>query len=207
MSCPLILTNATSPSADYTVADLSQMTLAGGASADITDLFDLECLANSTDLQTALTNGDLTLTYAGESIVDLADLCITPGELANAGRISYSWSAGRRRTISANGIDLVALDRSGTANMPFIALTDCEIQTAIASSRSTTDWQIILLKSVDNGANWTTEKTETIDSQTKVLDFTSAPIALNQGEMLRTRYARVSDNTSYPQINLLVKQI
>lgn len=207
MSCPLILTNATSPSVDFTVADLSEITLIGGASADITDLFDVETIANSDDLQTALTAGDLTLTYAGEPIVDLADLCVTPGELSAANKASYRWAAGRRRNIGANGIDLIALDRSGTSNMPFIAFNNCEIRKAIASSRSTTDWTAVIFKSVDNGANWTAEKTETVDSQTKFLDYALAPISLNQGDMVRVRYERIANTTSYPQVNLLVKDI
>ena len=206
MSCPIIITN-TDALADLTLPDLSEITIAADGTANITDLFSIETIANSTDLANAIANGDATLTYAGEVINQLDELCITPTELSNAGKDSYRWAAGRRRNITANGIDLIALDRTGTANMPFIALTDCEIKTGIASSRSTTEWTLVLLKSTDNGANWVTEKTENIDSQTKVLNYVSAPIALNQGEMLRTRYVRNSSDTLYPQINLLIKEI
>lgn len=206
MSCPIILENLI-PGLNITIADLGELAIAIGATADVTSMFSLETIANSADLQTAINAGDIRLTYAGEIITDLSSLCITPTDLAGINFADWRWSAGRAGLVSAS-VDLLRFGGGSTNTLPFVAERKCEIRTFAAySSDFPGQYNIRINKSVDGGTTWTIAKTELIDTRTKLIDYTSAPVALNPGDLIRTRFLRLAHGIRDPQVNLIVKQV
>lgn len=198
MSCPIILTNTTA--SPVSVLDLNNLTIASSSSADITGLFFVEEVSNSLDLQTLITSGSITLTYAGEPISSLTDLCITPSDLDS---IDWYWLANRPGNITVQGIDLLN-GSSGSTNAPFVAGQDCQITRMTATHTAGTSWNAEISTSSSNGSSWTIVNTILIDSPTKQVVF-NTPLSLAAGSWLRVRFQRVGTNVSNPSVNLFVR--
>ena len=202
MACPLTFQENQTPAAALTIPDLSELVIAASDTINVEDLFDIETVANSVDLAAALLAGDVIITYGTQNITSLDQLCI-PAIVDNYDII---WNAGRRRG-RGQGIDLARFGNLGNVDVPFMAPFACEIQNITARSESLTDWTLQILKSTNEGGTWTTEKTETIDSQTKTVDYTvSTTVSLAQGDLIRFRWVRVANNTNFPQVTATVKQ-
>lgn len=208
MSCPIILANVASPSATVTISDLSELLLNIGDSVNIEGQFSLEEISNSSDLQAAITAGEVTLTFGSGVITDLSDLCITHSELELLDKDRWIWEAGRKGNINVSAIDLIRLDSSATSDTPFIALKDCSINLVAARSQTDLDWNFQIIKSVNNGTNWSVVRAETVDTQTKVFDYVAGTntIPLAQGDLIRLRFVKISSSIQYPQVTLLVKE-
>ena len=207
MPSRIVIQNITT-SENQTIADLSGLTINAENSADISGLFSLDQLSRSANLQSAIDNGKLQLFVNTKQIALLDDLTDVPvSDIARKELATYAWHAARRTNVTVSGIDLVTVDGG---SVPLIALNKCKIVTAIASSSSNTNWNIGFIKSaqnLDGSIGWDRPRIELVDSQTKTFDFSSTPIELNKGQMLRVRYERITDATNAPQISMLVQEI
>ncbi|MGL4568670.1 MAG: hypothetical protein ACRCU6_09125, partial [Fusobacteriaceae bacterium] len=163
-------------------------------------LFSVEEVANSLDLQTLITAGTITLTYVGEPIANLTDLCITPGDLTS---VDWYWLANRPGNITVAGIDLLN-GSSGLTSTPFVAGQACQITRMTATHTAGTSWNAEISTSSNNGGAWTIVNTSLIDSPTKQIVF-NTPLSLATGTWLRVRFLRVGTNVSNPSVNLFVR--
>jgi hypothetical protein len=203
MSCPILLTAINA----ITIDDLGELTLAGGAIANLESILSIEEISNSTDLQTAITAGDATLEYGTDLITDLSDLCITPSELEVFGKADWTWTAGRRGNVTVSGIDLVSVDGAPTQNIPFVSNVACRIEGYVARSNTDQDWTLDILASFNGGLNWAVLATYTINTQTRIQNFSSSSLLLAAGDLVRLRYTRIANSISNPSVTLLMKEI
>ena len=130
------------------ITDLDNIAIAPGQSVDITDLFDIEHIRESTQLAQAMANSQIQLEYYQQRIVDLAELAVV---LESTLFPAWTYS-----TIMQKGsIDsaILSIDMPDTV---FIVPYDSWLYAAYARAQSTSDpFAFSLQTSSNNGQTWT----------------------------------------------------
>lgn len=194
------ITNIASPAATVNIADLGDLDLTQSAATDVSTIFSLEEIANSTDLQAAITASDVELRVDGVLITD-----VTKAPFQPALKKTYTWGASRRGEVAALAIDLRREGRTETNRAPFYAPIALTLETLEATSTSTNAWDVRILTSTSfPPGSWSTAYTGSVTGGSTTL---SPALNIAAGTYVRVRYIDVTTETDDPSANLfLVEQ-
>lgn len=193
----IVINNILTPAGDVTISDLGELVLEASSSTDVTSLYSLEEISVSTDLQAAITGSEVTLFINGDQVTD-----VTQAPFTSTNLVDFSWELSRRGNITAGGLDLRRAGNNETNRSPLVVPVDCTLDNIRATSRTTDNWNLIVLTSPTfPAATWTIQFTGLVNGGSSNL---APALALTAGTYVRVRYDRISDNTLDPSANILL---